>query len=78
MAEKLKELRSLPLEKLIEKHDKLASFTEVGTKHYLDEIHRRDSEKETKTIVSLTKWITVMTEIMMIATIINIVLFVLK
>jgi len=71
MSETLKELRKLSEKDLIKKHDKLAESTQVGTKHYLTEIARRDQDKQTKAIKKLTCWITIMTLIMMIATIIN-------
>ena len=76
MSESLKQLRSMPIEQLMQKHDDLAKHTEVGTRHYLDEIHRRDSQKDSSRVVILTKWITLMTLIIMVATITNVIVFI--
>ncbi|MDP2929740.1 MAG: hypothetical protein Q8O01_06760 [Candidatus Omnitrophota bacterium] len=71
MSKKLVELRSMPLEELIGEHDKAAEHTFVGINYYLDEISRRDTEKATNKI-------TAMTFVMMVATIVNVILFWLK
>jgi heme exporter protein D len=75
MAESLEQLRAMSIKDLIHNHDELAKHTVVGTKHYLDEIHRRDTEKATGTMVVLTWSIAAMTLIMMAATIVNILIF---
>jgi len=74
MAEDLKTLRDLPDDILIRKHDEIAKVTVVGTNHYLAEIARRDQDKQTKAMLKYTWWITVMTVIMTIATIVNIII----
>jgi len=86
MSERLKDLRSLSYEQLISKHDEHAQSTQVGTKHYLNEIYRRDNAKIsnamlkctdkmlrcTNAVCKCTKLITIMTAIILIATIANI------
>ncbi len=72
MSESLKKLRSLTDEELISKHDELAKHTQVGINHYLNEIYRRDNDKISNAMLKYTKWITIMTVIILIATIINI------
>jgi hypothetical protein len=75
MAESLEQLRAMSIKELIHNHDELAKSTVVGTKHYLDEIHRRDTEKATGTMVVLTWLIAAMTFIMLASTIVNILIF---
>lgn len=71
MSESLKDLRVLSDEELIERHDNLAKSTQVGVNHYLREIARRDQDKQTKAMLSFTKWITIVTVTIMIFTIVN-------
>ncbi len=72
MSEDFNNLRAMSMDELIFKYDQLAKHTQVGTNHYYDEINRRYNEQSAKVIVKLTKWITIMTFVMTIATIINI------
>jgi hypothetical protein len=55
MAHSYAKLRRLSREELIELHDMEAAFAQSGVSYYLDEIWRRDTEEQTKTMVSLTK-----------------------
>jgi len=71
-APKLQELRAMPTDELIRRHDDLANSTSVGLAYYLNEIARRDQEKHTKTILTYTLWIVGMTFIMTISTLANI------
>lgn len=73
MSELLKELRALPDEEIIRRHDNLAGNTAPGVNHYLREIARRDQAKQTKTTLVLTKWITIMTAAIMLFTVANVV-----
>ncbi|MEA2573358.1 MAG: hypothetical protein QOH93_656 [Chloroflexia bacterium] len=77
MSETLKDLRALPDEELIRRHDEHAQSTVVGTAHYLRELERRDQDRQTQAMVNLTRWITLMTLIILIATIVNVALVVL-
>jgi len=72
MSETLHELRSLPDEELIKRHDSLASHTCVGTNHYLGELARRDQDRQTQAMLRYTCWITVMTCLMLACTMVNV------
>ena len=72
MSENLETLRSLSDEALIKKHDELATSTQVGVNHYLREIARRDQDKQTRAMLTYTKWITIMTLAISALTIINV------
>jgi len=73
MSESLSELRSLSDDELVNRHDRLAQHTQVGTNHYLRELQRRDMDRQTRATLRYTGWITVMTVIVTICTIINLV-----
>jgi hypothetical protein len=70
----LKELRAMSDDQLIEAHDRLARNTVVGTQHFLDEIARREQSRQTEAMLSYTRWITWMTGIVTLATIVNLVI----
>lgn len=74
MAEMIAELRALSDEELIKKHDQHAPSVQVATKHYLEELHRRDQGRVSEAILKLTRRITVMTAVITLATIINVTL----
>ena len=78
MSESLKQLRSMSMEELITKHDRVASHGAVTVGHYLSEISRRDNQTLSDRMLRLTRWITVLTIVMTIATIVNVVLVVLS
>ena len=75
MAETIAELRALSDKEFIKRHDQHAPSVQVATKHYLDELHRRDQRRVSETILKLTRWITAMTAVITVATIINVTLF---
>lgn len=71
----LKEFREMSDDQLIENHNLLAAKgTTVGTQHFLDEIARREQSKQTDAMLSYTRWITWMTVIVTLATIVNLVI----
>jgi len=72
MSESLKALREMSEGELIKKHDELAASTQVGVNHYLQEIARRDQDKQTMAMLTYTKWITIMTLIIAGLTILNV------
>lgn len=76
MAETLKQLRDLTDEQIIARHDQAAQSTQVGTQHYLQELARRDQDKQTRAMLKYTKYILWMTLIMTIFTIINVIVFI--
>ncbi len=74
VAETLAELRQLPEDEIVRRHDAIAANTGVGTNHYLQEIARRDAalqgdriEKLTATMARLTWVITILTAINVVA-----------
>lgn len=71
----LANLRELGDEGLIALHDEVARHTQVGVDYYLDELWRRETARQTNEIVGLTRAIKGMTLVMMIATILNVILF---
>lgn len=71
MSLSLSELRSMPEEKLIAQYDKKAESTDPGVNYYLAELARRDQDRQTQAMLRYTHWITVMTVIMTIATVVN-------
>ncbi|MEK6590052.1 MAG: hypothetical protein AABZ11_05175 [Nitrospinota bacterium] len=76
----VRELRKLTEEELIIRHDNETRATQVieggplWQIYYLDELKRRDQNRQTQAMLNYTKWITIMTVIMTIATIINVIL----
>ena len=72
MAETIEELRSLPDEEVIRRHDGRAANTVVGTNHYLQELTRRDMVRQGERMESLTSSINWLTWVIMIATVIGI------
>ncbi len=73
MSETLGELRRMPDETLIERHDRLAEQTQVGVNHYRAEYVRRAQDRQTQTMLRYSWWITLMTGVMTVATILNVV-----
>jgi len=69
-----KTLTELSDEELIHQYDKIAESTCVGLNYYTEEIARRRNEKSNKLMIHLSLWITIMTAVMLLSTIINIVI----
>ncbi len=76
MSESLVELRGLSDDEIIRKHDRHAERTRVGTQHYLDELSRRDHNRQTIQIKWMTAAITFMTVVILVATVVNVVFFI--
>ena len=74
MALTLSDLRNLTDDELVERHDIQAKSTVVGIQYYLDELNRRNQERQTESMLRFTKWITVMTVVITVATLANVVL----
>jgi hypothetical protein len=79
VAETIEELRSLPKDEIIRRHDARAGNVSVGTQHYLDELARRDAEGQgrrmealTESLNRLTRWIVGLTVLIAIVTIISV------
>lgn len=73
-----KTLTELSNEELIRQYDKIAESTCIGLNYYTEEIARRRNEKSNKLMIRLTSWITIMTAIMLLSTIINVVIAIIK
>lgn len=67
-----RELREKRDGELIELHDKESKYTVIGTSYYLEELARRDSQRINDSMLRCTKWITIMTAVMLLATIANV------
>lgn len=76
MAETIKDLRKIPYDELIRRHDAKAKSTVVGTSHYLKELERRDDERMTQTMIEYTRRIKYMTLLITIMTLTNVILIV--
>jgi hypothetical protein len=74
VAETIEELRSLSTEEIIRRHDALSGNTSVGTRHYLNELARRDAEEQGRRMVALTRSINRLTWAIAIATFIGVAL----
>ncbi len=59
-------------EEIITKHDNLAGHTQPGVNHYLQEMYRRDQDRQTRQVLLYTRWITWMTMIITALTIVNV------
>lgn len=70
---KYADLLKMTDEELIDKYDETAEHTSVGLSYYTEELARRRTEKSDNLMLKLTKQITIMTAIMLLATIVNIV-----
>ena len=68
----MSELRNLSDDKLVALHDEQAKYTGIGVQYYLDELNRRHQESHTESMLSITKWITGMTVVITVATLLNV------
>ena len=75
MAKKYEELRKMNIPELIKNHDKHASGVATPPNYWLSEIERRGRESHDKVMKKLTIWITIMTGVMTLTTIINFIIF---
>lgn len=73
-ARSLADLRGMCVDELISEHDRIAPKTGVTLNYFLNELNRRDQDQQTKAILRYTKWITGMTVVITIATVINLVI----
>ena len=73
MSHSLKALRELTDDELISLHDGVAIHTAVGLTYYLDEIYRRDQDKQTKIMLHYTKQMLGLTVVVTVLTVINVI-----
>ena len=72
MAESRTELRELTDDELIEKYDQTARNTQVGLRHWADELNRRSQKRQTDSMLRLTRSINRMTVVITVATVMNV------
>ena len=78
MALPIRDLRALSDDKLVEWHDSAFGGETETSASFRTELARRDQDRQTATMLRLTRWITIMTRVMTAATVVNIVLFALS
>ena len=73
MSQSIEELRKLSDDEVIVLHDRVAQNTQVGVQFYLDEINRREQNKQTDLMVKYTEKILWLTIAIGVLTVINVV-----
>ena len=72
-AKTIAELRELSDEQLIEEHDRATANVVVGISYYLDEIHRREVDRQQRQMLRLTWVVTVLTVINVAAVVVSVI-----
>ena len=72
MSYKLKELRGMSREQLIEAHDRVATNVSPGVNYFLEELHRRDLDEQGQRMLALTEEMHAETRTMRILTVFNV------
>lgn len=70
-----RELVDLSDDQLIELFDRTAPNTAFGVSLILRELDRRQSKRQTEQLLALTRWITAMTLVILLATVLNVIAF---
>lgn len=78
MSLKYEELKNKSDDEIIKLYDKIAQQTSVGLNYYTAELERRSNNRKDETMIKCTKWITFMTFIMTIATLVNLYIAMIK
>ena len=73
MSHSVEELRSLPRDELITRHDAVATPTSVGVNYYLEELARRDAAEQTAEMVRLTRRVARLTMVITVLTAANVI-----
>ena len=73
MSSTLKELREMTDEQVIEEHDNLAQRTMMGLNYYLDELNRREQNRQTEAMLSYTRRMLWLTVLVAILTVVNVI-----
>lgn len=68
------DLQNLTDEELIKKYDDVAESTQIGLNYYTEELARRRNEKSNKLMLNYTRWIVIMTAVMLLCTIVNVII----
>ncbi len=69
----IEQLRTLTAEQLISEHDRLAPQTQLGINYYLNEIARRELDRQSRDMLRYTNQVKWMTVIITVATLMNLV-----
>jgi hypothetical protein len=73
MSQSIEQLRKLTDDEVIALHDTVAVHTQVGVQFYLDEVNRREQNKQTDLMVKFTKQILWLTIFIAVLTVINVI-----
>ncbi len=73
MSQTIEALRKLSDEEVITLHDNVATYTQVGVQFYLDEINRREQNKQTALMVKFTAKIFWLTIFIAMLTVVNVI-----
>ncbi len=65
-------LEELSDSEVVERYDRQAKHTHIGLSYWEDELDRRFHQRQTNAMVRFTKWITICTVIVTLATIANV------
>lgn len=72
------EMQRLSMDDVVAEFDKIAGQTGNNLNFWAAEVSRRMQQQQSAGMLRLTKWITVMTAVMTVATIVNVVVFALN
>lgn len=72
MASKYSALRTMSDEELITEYDATAPVTQLGLNFIREELARREQDRQTRQLVTLTVVMTVLTAVVTLATIVNV------
>lgn len=75
--DKFKDIINMTEEELISRHDKMSFYSPSGD-FYLKEYYRRQQDKLNNHMLKYTKWMTIMTFVVMLTTIINVIVFIIR
>ena len=73
MSQSIEALRKLSDDEVIALHDSVAQHTQVGVQFYLDEVNRREQNKQTDLMVKYTKQMLGLTVFVAALTVVNVV-----
>jgi hypothetical protein len=73
MTQSIEELRKLSDKEVIALHDEVAVHTVAGVQFYLDEINRREQNKQTDLMVKYTKQMLMLTVFVAALTVVNVI-----
>jgi len=78
MSVSVRQLREMSDDELMQLHDGEMINTVVGTAHYLGELRHREIARQTNAMLQLTKVIAWLTGVVTVATVVNVIVFILN